>query len=65
MQRLFGDSEIGAEPPIGEPYNLPVLMEKPCAKMRRSSFSGAATKAPSGWIPTELQSGTDGADPER
>jgi Ala-tRNA(Pro) deacylase len=32
MEYLFGDSEIGAEPPFGNLYDLPTLMDKKLAK---------------------------------
>ncbi len=52
MQRLFGDSEIGAEPPIGEPYNLPVLMDKALCKDEEMVFFGGSHKS-SVWMDTD------------
>lgn len=38
MQQMFADSEIGAEPPVGELYNLPTLMDKRLAKDKEIVF---------------------------
>jgi Ala-tRNA(Pro) deacylase len=46
MVGLFGDSEIGAEPPFGVPYNLPVLMEESLSIDQQIVFlAGAHTKS--------------------
>jgi Ala-tRNA(Pro) deacylase len=38
MERLFADSEIGAEPPLGNLYNLPTLMDKKLLKDKEIVF---------------------------
>lgn len=40
MQTLFSDSELGAEPPFGNLYNLPTLMDKSLAKDKEIVFFG-------------------------
>jgi Ala-tRNA(Pro) deacylase len=42
MQRLFADSEIGAEPPLGNRYNLPTLMDKKLAKDKEILFQAGS-----------------------
>ncbi|MCE5185648.1 MAG: hypothetical protein LLF76_05935 [Planctomycetaceae bacterium] len=38
LQRLFADSELGAEPPFGNLYNLPTLMDKTLARDKEIVF---------------------------
>ncbi len=38
MERLFADAEVGAEPPFGNLYNLPTLMDKTLAKDKEIVF---------------------------
>ena len=38
MERLFADAELGAEPPFGDLYNLPILMDKSLAKDKEIVF---------------------------
>ncbi|HDS84166.1 MAG TPA: YbaK/EbsC family protein [Phycisphaerales bacterium] len=38
MESLFADAEVGAEPPFGELYNLPTLMDKSLAKDKEIVF---------------------------
>jgi Ala-tRNA(Pro) deacylase len=46
MVGLFGDSEIGAEPPFGAHYNLPVLMDESLSSDKQIVFlAGAHTKS--------------------
>jgi Ala-tRNA(Pro) deacylase len=46
MVGLFGDSEIGAEPPFGAPYNLPVLMDESLASDKQIVFlAGVHTRS--------------------
>jgi Ala-tRNA(Pro) deacylase len=40
LERLFADSELGAEPPFGNLYNLPTLMDKSLAKDKEIVFFG-------------------------
>lgn len=40
MERLFADSELGAEPPFGNLYDLPTLMDKTLAKDKEIVFLG-------------------------
>lgn len=40
MQTLFPDTEVGAEPPFGNLYNLPTLMDKSLAKDKEIVFLG-------------------------
>lgn len=40
LEHLFADSEIGAEPPFGNLYNLPTLMDKTLAKDKEIVFLG-------------------------
>ena len=42
MEYLFGDSELGAEPPLGKLYDLPTLMDKKLAKDKRIVFQGGS-----------------------
>ncbi len=42
MENLFGDSELGAEPPLGNLYNLPTLMDKKLAKDKRIVFQAGS-----------------------
>jgi Ala-tRNA(Pro) deacylase len=42
MEYLFGDSELGAEPPLGALYDLPTLMDKKLAKDKRIVFQGGS-----------------------
>lgn len=49
MENLFADSEIGAEPPFGNLYNLPTIMDKTLAKDKEIVFQGG-THNQSVWI---------------
>jgi Ala-tRNA(Pro) deacylase len=40
MEHLFGDSELGAEPPFGNLYDLPTLMDKALTKDKEIVFQG-------------------------
>ncbi len=42
MEALFADSELGAEPPFGNLYNLPTLMDKTLAKDKQIVFQGGS-----------------------
>ena len=42
MGYLFGDSELGAEPPLGNLYDLPTLMDKKLAKDKRIVFQAGS-----------------------
>jgi Ala-tRNA(Pro) deacylase len=44
MESLFGDSELGAEPPLGNLYDLPTLMDKKLAKDKRIVFQAGSHK---------------------
>ena len=44
MQRLFADTELGAEPPLGNLYNLPTLMDKKLAKDKEIVFQAGTHK---------------------
>ncbi len=39
---LFGDSELGAEPPLGSLYDLPTLMDKKLAKDKHIVFQAGS-----------------------
>lgn len=46
MEHLFSDSELGAEPPFGNLYHLPTLMDKKLAKDKQIVFqAGSHEKA--------------------
>jgi len=46
MTSLFGDSEIGAEPPLGAHYNLPVLVDESLTHDRQIVFlAGVHTRS--------------------
>lgn len=46
MVKLFSDCEIGAEPPLGAHYNLPVLMDESLSRDKQIIFpAGAHTKS--------------------
>ena len=46
MERLFSDSELGAEPPFGNLYDLPTLMDKKLARDKQIVFqAGSHDKA--------------------
>lgn len=49
MEYLFGDSELGAEPPLGAMYDLPTLMDKKLAKDAEIVFQ-AGTHDQSVWM---------------
>lgn len=42
METLFADSELGAEPPFGNLYNLPTLMDKTLAKDKEIVFQAGS-----------------------
>jgi len=42
MEYLFGDSELGAEPPFGKLYDLPTLMDKKLAKDKEIVFQAGS-----------------------
>ena len=42
MEHLFSDSELGAEPPLGNLYDLPTLMDKKLAKDKRIVFQAGS-----------------------
>ena len=42
MEYLFGDSELGAEPPLGNLYDLPTLMDKKLAKDKQIVFQAGS-----------------------
>ena len=42
MGYLFGDSELGAEPPLGNLYDLPTLMDKKLAKDKQIVFQAGS-----------------------
>jgi len=42
MEYIFGDSELGAEPPFGNLYHLPTLMDKKLAKDRQIVFQAGS-----------------------
>ena len=42
MEYLFGDSELGAEPPLGNLYGLPTLMDKKLAKDKQIVFQAGS-----------------------
>lgn len=44
METLFVDSELGAEPPFGNLYHLPTLMDKKLAKDRKIVFQAGSHK---------------------
>jgi len=44
MKTLFTDSELGAEPPFGNLYNLPTLMDKTLAKDKEIVFQAGSHK---------------------
>ena len=52
MKNLFGDSELGAEPPFGNLYDLPTLMDKHLAKDKEIVFQGGSHEQ-SVWISTK------------
>lgn len=46
MAQLFADAELGAEPPLGNHYNVPTLMDKKLAKDKQIIFqAGTHNKA--------------------
>jgi Ala-tRNA(Pro) deacylase len=46
MVGLFGDCEVGAEPPLGAHYNLPVLMDESLSRDKQIVFlAGAHTRS--------------------
>jgi len=46
MGKIFGDCELGAEPPLGNLYDLPTVMDKELEKDERISFqAGSHDKA--------------------
>ena len=49
MEYLFGDSELGAEAPFGNLYDLPTLMDKTLAKDKEIVFQ-AGTHEQAVWI---------------
>lgn len=49
MKTLFADSELGAEPPFGNLYNLPMLMDKTLAKDKEIVFQ-AGTHNQAVWM---------------
>ena len=49
METLFADTELGAEPPFGNLYNLPTLMDKKLAKDREIVFQ-AGTHQRAVWM---------------
>lgn len=42
MNQLFADAELGAEPPLGNLYNLPTLMDKKLAKDKEILFQAGS-----------------------
>ena len=52
MEYLFGDSELGAEPPFGNLYDLPTLMDKTLAKDAEIVFQ-AGNHEQAVWISME------------
>ena len=42
MEHLFTDTELGAEPPLGNLYNLPTLMDKKLAKDKEIVFQASS-----------------------
>lgn len=50
MQRLFTDTEVGAEPPLGNLYNLPTLMDKKLARDKEIIFQ-AGNHEQAVWMP--------------
>ena len=42
MQKLFDDSELGAEPPFGNLYNLPTLVDKKLTKDKEILFQAGS-----------------------
>ena len=42
MEYLFGDSELGAEPPLGNLYDLPTLMDKNLARDKQIVFQAGS-----------------------
>ncbi len=49
MEHLFADTELGAEPPLGNLYNLPTLMDKSLTKDKQIVFL-AGSHEQSIWI---------------
>ena len=52
MEYLFGDSEVGAEPPFGNLYDLPTLMDKTLTRDKEIVFQ-AGSHEQSIWISME------------
>jgi Ala-tRNA(Pro) deacylase len=52
MEYIFGDSELGAEPPFGNLYDLPTLMDKSLAKDKEIVFQ-AGNHEQAVWISME------------
>lgn len=52
MENLFVDSELGAEPPFGNLYNLPTLVDKKLTKDREIVFQ-AGTHDQAIWMKTK------------
>lgn len=50
MQTLFSDADLGAEPPFGQMYNLPTLMDRTLAKDKEIVFQ-AGTHEKAVWMP--------------
>lgn len=50
MEKLFSDTALGAEPPLGNLYHLPTLMDRSLAKDKEIVFQGG-THERSVWMP--------------
>ncbi len=44
LKTIFRDTELGAEAPIGDPYDLPILMDKSLTRDREIVFLGGSHK---------------------